>query len=68
MLQPARINVRTSDDLGGALGEGGVAEVVQRFDRPVAAQQVGQADGVGQLQGEAGDRVDVTARHLLVCS
>jgi hypothetical protein len=30
-------------DLGAVLGEGGVADVVQRLDRPVAAQQVGQA-------------------------
>jgi hypothetical protein len=29
-------------DLGGILGEAGVAEVVQRLDRPVPAQQVGE--------------------------
>ena len=45
-------------DLGAVLGEGGVAEVVQRLDRPVPAQQVGQAGGAGQGEGEAGDRID----------
>jgi hypothetical protein len=34
-------------DLAGVLGEGGVAEVVQRLDAPVPADPVGQAGGVG---------------------
>jgi hypothetical protein len=34
-------------DLGGALGEGDIAKVVQRLDGPVAADQVGKADGAG---------------------
>jgi hypothetical protein len=46
-------------DLGGVLGEGGVADVVQAvLDRPVPAQQVGQAGRTGLGVGEAGDRVD----------
>jgi hypothetical protein len=45
-------------DLGAVLGEGDIADVVHRLDRPVAAQQVGQAGRVGQLEGEAGDRID----------
>jgi hypothetical protein len=32
--------------------------VVQRLDAPVAAQQVGEPGGAGQLEGEAGDGVD----------
>jgi hypothetical protein len=35
-------------DLRIVLGEGGVADVVHRLDRPVSAQQVGQAGGAGQ--------------------
>src|SRR6266508_432216 len=45
-------------DLGGVLGEGGVADVVQRLDAPVASDPVGQAGGVGLGGGEVGDRVD----------
>src|SRR6266511_176947 len=45
-------------DLGGVLGEGGVADVVQRLDAPVAADPVGQAGGVGLGGGEVGDGVD----------
>jgi DNA-binding beta-propeller fold protein YncE len=45
-------------DLRGVLGEGDVAEVVQRFDGPVPAQQVGQAPGgAGLLERQAGDRL-----------
>ena len=45
-------------DLGGVLGEGDIADVVQRLDAPVAADPVGQAGGVGLGGGEVGDRVD----------
>jgi hypothetical protein len=45
-------------DQGGVLSEGGVTDVAQRLDRPVAAQQVGQPGGAGLLEREAGDRVD----------
>src|SRR6266545_2952741 len=45
-------------DLGGVLGEGGVADVVQRLDAPVAPDPVSQAGGVGLGGGEVGDRVD----------
>ena len=41
-------------DLGGVLGEGGVAEVVQRLDAPVAPDPVGQAGRAGLGGGEAG--------------
>jgi hypothetical protein len=44
-------------ELGGVLGEGDIADMMQRFDRPVPTQQVGQAGGTGQLEGEAGDRI-----------
>jgi hypothetical protein len=44
-------------DLGGVLTEGDVAKAVQRLDRPVPAQQVGQAGGAGQLEREAGDGI-----------
>jgi hypothetical protein len=40
-------------ELGGVLGEGGVAEVVQRLDRPVPAQRVGEPGGAGQSGGPA---------------
>jgi len=43
--------------LGGVLGEGGVADVVQRLDAPVALDSVGQAGGVGLGGSESGDRV-----------
>jgi hypothetical protein len=43
--------------LGGVFGEGGVADVVQRPDAPVASHVVGQAGGVGLGGGEVGDRV-----------
>jgi hypothetical protein len=45
-------------DLGGVLGEGGVADVVQRLDIPVPAYVVGEVGGAGLGGGEAGDRVD----------
>jgi hypothetical protein len=44
-------------DLAGVLGEGDIAEVVQRLDRPVVAQQVGQPGGAGLAVAEAGDRI-----------
>jgi hypothetical protein len=40
-------------ELGGVLGERGVAEVVQRLDRPVPAQRVGEPGGAGQGGGPA---------------
>ena len=45
-------------DLGGVLGEGDIAEVVQRLDRPVAAERVGQRGRADLGVGETGDRVD----------
>jgi hypothetical protein len=45
-------------DLGGVLGEGGVAGVVQRLDAPMPSDVVGQAGGACLGGGEAGDRVD----------
>ena len=45
-------------DLAGVLGEGGVADVVQRLDPPVAARVVGQAGRTGLGGGEVGDCVD----------
>ena len=44
-------------DLGSVLGEGDIAGVVQRLDRPVAAEQVGQPGGADLGVGETGDRV-----------
>src|SRR5215216_3644226 len=44
-------------DLGSVLGEGGVADVVQRLDAPLTPNPVGQAGGAGLGAGEAGDRV-----------
>ena len=43
--------------LGGVLGEGGVADVVQRLDPPVATEVVGQPGRAGLGVGQAGDRV-----------
>jgi hypothetical protein len=43
--------------LGGVLGEGGVADVVQRLDAPVAPDPVGQGGRACLGGGEAGDRV-----------
>jgi hypothetical protein len=41
-------------DLGGVLGEGGVAEVVQAIlDRPVSAEVVGESGGASLLEPEA---------------
>ena len=50
-------------DLGGVLGEGDIAEVVQRLDGPVPAQQVGQPGRAGLVEAEAGDRVTITSRR-----
>jgi hypothetical protein len=41
-------------DLGAVLGEAGVADVVQRLDRPVPAQQVGEPGWTGLLERQAG--------------
>src|SRR5829696_3176175 len=45
-------------DLGGILGKGDIADVVQRLDAPVPSDPVGQAGGAGLGGGEAGDCVD----------
>jgi hypothetical protein len=37
-------------DLGGVLGEGDVADVVQGLDRPVLPHEVGEAGGAGLLE------------------
>ena len=42
----------------GVLGEGEVADVVQRSDGPVAADVVGQVRGAGLAGGEVGERAD----------
>ena len=55
-------------DLGGVLGEGDIAEVVQRLDTPVPPDPVGQAGGVSLGGGEAGDRVHLTVRQRRPCS
>src|SRR2546430_121259 len=44
-------------DLGGVLGVGDVADVVQRLDRPVAADVAGYLGWPGLHGGEAGDGV-----------
>src|SRR4029450_4078672 len=45
--------------LGGVLGEGGVAQVVPAvLDRPVPAEVVGEAGRAGLGEGEAGNRID----------
>src|SRR4030095_1771680 len=50
--------------LRGVLAEGGVADVMQRLDRPVSPDEVGQPGGAGQLEGEAGDGVHGLGRAL----
>src|SRR5215211_3406306 len=50
-------------DLGAVLGEGGVADVVQRLDRPVPPDEVGKSGGAGLGVGEAGDGVDRHGRE-----
>jgi hypothetical protein len=46
-------------ELAGILGEGDVADVVQAvLDRPVPAEEVGEAGGAGLGEREAGDGVD----------
>jgi hypothetical protein len=44
-------------DLGGVLGVGGVADMVQRLDAPVAADVIGRLGRAGLGRGEVGDRV-----------
>src|SRR6266487_5814827 len=44
-------------DLGGVLGEGDIADVVQRLDAPVPADPVGEAGGACLGGGEVGDGV-----------
>jgi hypothetical protein len=48
---------RAGADLGGVFGGGDIAQVIQRLDGPVPAQQVGQAGGAGLVEGKAGDRI-----------
>jgi hypothetical protein len=45
-------------DLGGILGEGDVADVVQGLDGPVPPDEVGEAGRAGLLERQAGDRLD----------
>src|SRR5215207_2154415 len=45
-------------DLGGVLGKGDIADVVQRLDAPVTPDPVGEAGGAGLGGGEASDCVD----------
>jgi hypothetical protein len=47
--------VRAGAQLGGVLTEGDIAEVMQRLDRPVPAQQVGEAGGAGLGKADGGD-------------
>src|SRR5918993_6052458 len=44
-------------ELGGVLGEGGIADVVQRLDAPLPADPVGQAGEAGLGGGEANEGV-----------
>ncbi len=44
--------------LGGVLGEGGVADMVQGLDLPVVADELGELGRGGLLGGQAGDGVD----------
>lgn len=44
--------------LGGVLGKGGVADMVQGLDLPVAADEFGELGRGGLLDGQAGDGVD----------
>jgi hypothetical protein len=48
------------EDLGGVLGEGDIADVVQRLDAPVAADVVGEAGGACLGGVQVGDGVTVT--------
>src|SRR5690606_21991474 len=45
-------------ELGGVLGEGGVADMVQGLDLPVVADELGELGRAGLLGGEAGDGAD----------
>ena len=53
-------------DLEGVLAQGDVADVVQRLDRPVPAQQVGQAGGRTNWNGRLVIAYTVTVYHLRV--
>src|SRR4029453_17104405 len=46
-------------DLGGVLGKGGIAEVVQRLDAPVTSDPICEAGGAGLGGGGAGCPVNV---------
>jgi hypothetical protein len=45
-------------DLGGVFTEADVADVAQRLDLSMPAQQVSKPGGAGQVEREAGDRID----------
>ena len=47
----------------GVLGEGDIAEVVQRLDTPVSPDPVGQAGRVSLGGGEVGDPYTLTVRQ-----
>jgi hypothetical protein len=47
-----------SPQLGGVLGEGGVADMVQGLDFAVVADELGELGRGGLLSGQAGDGVD----------
>lgn len=51
-------------DLGGVLGEGDVADVMQRLDAPVAADEVGQAAGLAWQWVRLVSPHTVMVRHL----
>jgi hypothetical protein len=52
------VRAGTGPDLGGVLGEGDIADVVQRLDCPVPLDEVGEPGGVGLDEGQAGDGID----------
>jgi hypothetical protein len=53
-------------DLGGVFGVGDVADVVQGFDLPVAADPGGELGGVSLAGGQAGDGVDGDSAPFLL--
>ncbi|WP_229845295.1 hypothetical protein, partial [Streptomyces cinnamoneus] len=54
--RPGRVS---GPQLGGVLGEGGVAKVVRGLNAPVVADQPGEPGGERLLGGQAGDGLDV---------
>jgi hypothetical protein len=55
-------------ELGGVLGEGGVADVVQRLDAPVAARPVGQRAGLAWAAVRLVTAYTVTVRQRRLVS